>query len=258
MSDHDYDDDLDGLVGAIAPLEQRLLVLDFDGTLAPIVEDPDAAALADGAEDAIAAVAARTKVVVLSGRHVDDLAPRVGDLPVTLCGGHGTEVRELDGSRTPLFDHEQAEAALDAVETDVRAVLPDGEGWHVERKPASLAVHSRRVERPDAVLAEVRSAMERHTGRAPGWVVTDGKAVTELRPEGVDKGTALEWLADRDPDRAIVAIGDDITDEDTFEATNLRGGLSVLVAEEERATHATTRLATPARVVELLRRVADA
>lgn len=250
-------DDLERVRDVVGDVADRLVVLDFDGTLARIVDDPDAAALAPGARDAVAALAAMAPVVILSGRHVDDLAPRVEDLPVTLCGGHGTEVRLPDGTRTPLFDGASAAAVLDAVEADVRALLAGADaGWHVERKPASLAVHSRRVASPAALLEDVRGALAAHEDDAPGWVVSDGKAVTELRPAGVDKGTALRWLEDRHPGRAVLVVGDDVTDEDAFAvALEDPDGVAVLVADAPRETHATLRLDSPARVVELLERL---
>lgn len=247
-------DDPRVLRDAVGDPTRWTVVLDFDGTLSPIVDDPDAAALADGAHDAITALAGRTDVVVLSGRHVDDLAPRVEGLPVLLCGGHGTEVRHPDGTREPLYDASTARAVLDAVERDLRGMLDPELGWHVEPKPASLAVHHRRVA-PDVVdeqLPAVRQVLTMVAGLPPGFEVLDGKAVTELRPAGVDKGTAVEWIVAQHDGRPPLVLGDDVTDEDAFRAAADHDGLAVLVSDHPRPSAAAHRLADPGAVVAFL------
>lgn len=248
-------DDLEQVVATVGDPAGWLVVLDFDGTLSPIVDDPDAAALAPGAAEAVAALAARTAVVVLSGRPVDDLLPRVGDLPVTLAGGHGTEVRLPDGRRTPLFDAETAREVLGDAEQQLREVVDEEAGWLVEPKPASIAVHHRRVADPAEVLDAVRATLLELADAPPGWEVLDGKAVTELRPAGVDKGTALQWLAARHPGLRPLVVGDDVTDEDAFRAAMAAGGHAVLVSRQEADTEAPHRIHDPVRVVTLLRRL---
>lgn len=250
--------DVDALVEAIGDVRDRLVVLDFDGTLSPIVDDPDAAQLADGAREAIDTLSRITDVAVLSGRHVDDLAPRVDGLAVTLAGGHGTELRTPDGIREPLFDRAAVRDTLDGLEADLRALVDQADGWVVEPKPASLAVHDRRV--PDEVreelLPRVREVVRARADEPPGWEVLAGKAVTELRPRGIDKGTALDLLVERLRGRPLV-IGDDVTDEDAFRAARRHAdGLAVLVADAPRDTAATWRVPDPDAVVTLLRRLA--
>lgn len=245
------------VAAAIGDVTERLVVLDFDGTLSPIVDDPDAATLASGAGEAVRDLAGITRVAVLSGRHLDDLAPRVGDLEVTLAGGHGSELREIDGTRTPLLDHDAVRGTLDRLEAALRDLVDPTDGWVVEPKPASLAVHHRRV--PDDVrerlLPRVRGLMEDAADEPPGWDVLDGKAVTELRPTGTDKGTALDVLVERLGGVPLV-IGDDVTDEDAFRAAVRHGGDAVLVAEAPRTTAARWRVTRPDEVVTLLRALA--
>ena len=234
-----------------------LVVLDFDGTLSPIVDDPDAAALAPGAYEAVQRLAGITEVAVLSGRHLDDLAPRVKGLPALLLGGHGTEVAEADGTRHSFVDLDERRPALDHLEADLRELLDPSDGWFVERKPASLAVHHRRVDAPDrgGLLTHPRERMARTDG---DWELLDGKAVTELRPAGVDKGTAVAWLADRHPNRDLLVVGDDVTDEDAFRAARQRGGTAILVGAPERRTAAEHRLDGPEDVVAFLDALAAA
>ena len=247
----------DQVVDAIGDVTSWLVVLDFDGTLAPIVERKEDAALADGAHDAVTAVTEVTAVAVVTGRPIEDVLPRLQGLPVTVVGNHGTQARLPDGTVRDLLDTGRMARVLDEVEGTVARLVDPADGWEVERKPTSVAVHDRRVDdglRAE-VLPEVRQGLQRHAERPPGWKVLDGHHVTELAPSGADKGTALEWLLEQaEQDRAVV-VGDDVTDEDAFAVTVARGGLAVLVAEEARPTAATMRLADPAAVVATLERL---
>lgn len=246
------------LVERVGPVDQLLVVLDFDGTLAPLVEHPDDATLAPGARDAIGALVERTTVVVLTGRPVDDVLPRLGGLPVGVVGGHGTQAVTVDGDRTWLLDVEEVRATLDEVTPHLRELVDEDAGWYVEPKPTSVGVHRRRVAEEDRepTLSRVRRAMDAHLDTAPGWKRQEGHDITELQPDGVDKGTALRWLLDRH-DATPLVIGDDVTDEDAFAVARDHDGHAVLVATEPRDTHAQTRVATPADVVAFLQRLAE-
>jgi trehalose-phosphatase len=244
------------LAAALAPASRWLLVLDFDGTLSPIVEHPDAAAPAAGAVDAIRALTAVTDVAIVSGRPVADLRARLGALPVTFAGGHGAEVLTADGTTTALVDDPVGvRATLDQAEDAVAALVDPDDGWFVERKDASLAVHHRRVaaDDRDRFLPQVVTTLEGFTDHGAGFELLSGKAVLELRPAGVDKGRAVAWIADRADGRPPLVVGDDVTDEDAFTEATRREGAGVLVADQPRATVARWRLADPAAVVEFLR-----
>lgn len=249
-------DDLQSITAQIGDVRRRLVVLDFDGTLAPIVEHPADAALAAGAGEALCALAEVVPVVVLSGRPIDDLLPRLGPHFVgTVVGGHGAEIRLADGERVQLVDVASVRRTLDELQAALERLLDPEEGWLVERKEASLAVHHRRVtiQRTEARLPQVRELMEAHIADPPGFEVLEGKAVLELRPVGVDKGRAMLWLESHFPDRLPLVLGDDVTDEDSFRAARARGGDAILVAEVPRPTAARWRLDGPDRVTALLR-----
>jgi trehalose-phosphatase len=243
------------LARELGPASRWLVVLDFDGTLSPIVEHPDHAAPAAGAVDAVRALAAVTTVAVVSGRPVADLRARLGDLPVTFAGGHGAEVVTADGATTALVeDAEAVRGTLDEAEVAVSELTTGHAGWLVERKDASLAVHHRRVDpaERERTLPQVVAALEAHVDAGPGFDLLAGKAVLELRPAGVDKGRALAWIADRSPDVPPLVVGDDVTDEDAFREAARRGGQSILVAEQARGTLARWRLQDPPEVVGFL------
>lgn len=267
----DTPDDLDALRRHIGDPRTWTFVLDFDGTLAPIVDHPDEAAPAPGALEAVASLAEICEVAVLSGRALDDLQARLGSIPdgLLLVGGHGSEARRPDGTHEPLTDLEAGREVLDQLESSLRDLVDEDAGWMVERKSTSLAVHHRRVadDAVDALLPTVRGRLEEATDEGPGFVLLRGKAVLELKLRGIDKGRALAWLDEQAADRAdqlpgrppIVPLvfGDDTTDEDAFEASLAIGGDAVLVADEPTATSARFRLRDPSRVVTLLRAVRE-
>jgi trehalose 6-phosphate phosphatase len=249
----------DELAAELGPADRLLLAVDFDGTLSPIVDRPDDAAPVDGAVEALAALAARTRVAIVSGRQLDDLWERLGDLPVAWIGGHGAQVQHADGRRDDLIDATVLGPWLDDAEEVVHSALDDTPGWLVERKRSSLAVHHR-LAHPDSVdelLPRVEALLGDRAAGEPGGVVLHGKAVLELRPRGVDKGAALARVLAATPELVPVAIGDDTTDEDAFRCAQEHGGQGILVADTARPTAAAARLEDPTDVVALLRALAS-
>jgi trehalose-phosphatase len=249
-------DDLQPITARVGDLRRRLIVLDFDGTLAPIAVHPGEAELADGAADALRAVADATAVAVLSGRPVDDLRARLGDdIGATLIGGHGAEVLTTEQERISLVDSAGLRATLDRVEEELRELLDPEQGWIVERKAASVAVHQRQVPLSEVstLKPKVRDVFDRHLGDEPGFTLLEGNEVLELLPRTVDKGRAVAWLEGRFPGRSPLVIGDDVTDETAFKVASERGGDGILVAPVARTTAARWRLDGPERVLALLR-----
>lgn len=242
------------LAAELGPAKQRLLVLDFDGVLSPIVEHYDQAVAIEGAVEALAALAEVTLVAIVSGRSISDLERRLGALPVALAGGHGAQLQLPDGQPDHLVDPTTVAATLDATEQHVATLVDEVRGWLVERKQTSLAIHHRLAEPStvDVLLPRVRALLEQAATEPPGFELLEGKAVVELRPAGVDKGRAVDRLAEHAPTLQPLVLGDDVTDEDAFRAAIARGGDAVLVAEEPRPTDANHRLADPSAVVAFL------
>lgn len=242
------------LARQLGPASTRLIVLDFDGVLSPIVDRPEDAAPAPGAVEAIQKLTAQTSVAVVSGRPIADLQERLGQLPVTFAGGHGAEVAHADGSIDHLADAGEVASVLDALETELRGLVDDMPGWLVERKATSLAVHHRlaATESVDEHLPRVVALLERRQDEGPGFGVIAGKAVHEIRPIGVDKGRALIRIVERLGAGNPLVVGDDVTDEDAFASANQLGGDAILVAEEPRPTAASFRIFDPVAVVDFL------
>jgi trehalose 6-phosphate phosphatase len=245
-------------VDPLAPLRARpaeaAVVLDFDGTLSPIVDVPAEARPAPGAVEALAALVGHLGLVaVMSGRPVDFLAPQ---LPpgVVLSGLYGLEVAR-DGRRT---DHPGAGAWREVV-ADVARVSTDRgpAGMHVEPKGLSLTLHFRT--RPD-LADEVRAWAEGQAARS-GLEVRDAKMSVELHPPlPADKGTALEALAGGMA--AVAYVGDDRGDLPAYDALDRMAGsgaaaIRVAVAGAESPPELLARadlvLDGPGAVVDLLR-----
>lgn len=252
---------VDGIADHLGDPRDWTVVLDFDGVLSELVEHPDAAAPVAGAAEAVTALAEVAEVALLSGRGVDDLAARFDVVPtgVALVGGHGSEAIWPDGDRERLVagdGHDEVVDLLGRVADQLATALDEADGWLIERKATSVAVHHRRVADPLAAdrLPWVRAVLEDATSPGPGFEVLSGKAVLELRLRGVDKGRALAWLHDRSAGGTPLAVGDDVTDEDAFAVAQRRGGLGVKVGDAGTATVAGARLTSTNEVVALLTR----
>jgi len=240
----------------VAPGGRPLVALDHDGTLAPLAATPAAAMLAPGAAEALAALAPRAEIAVVSGRGLADLRARLGHLALTLVAEHGLRLVTRTGEETSLARPVGADALMRA-RAELAELLPADEGWLVEDKGVALAVHHRRVAaaRVAARLPAVRVVLER-AAAAGGGVLQVGHAVLEVRPEGADKGTALRWLASHHAARPVIMVGDDATDESALAAAEALAGIGVLVATEPRPSAASARLRDPQEVVAFLRALA--
>jgi trehalose-phosphatase len=197
----------------VARTTRLLVVCDYDGTLAPIVEDPAQARPGPGSMEALRSLAAlpETTVGMISGRALRDLAA-LSRLPagVHLIGSHGAEI---DAGFAHALDDE-AQALRGRLEVGLEVLVGHTPGVSLEPKPASVAVHVRRAEPSagESVLEAVRSG----PARWEGVHVTEGKAVIELAVVETDKGEALDMLRRQAGATAALFAGDDVTDEKAF------------------------------------------
>ena len=234
-----------------------LLVSDFDGTLAPIVDRPDQAALPAETKDTLLQLGIRDKYLlgIVSGRSLGDVCSRI-DIPgLTYSGNHGLEIKGpgID------FVHPEAEAlrqTLQEVDLRLRQELAEIPGVITEQKGLTLSVHYRLT--PDGLVEDVhtRFAAAMAPLLEPGKLkLTRGKKVLEVRP-GLDwnKGKAITKLQEVYPDTSLtVFFGDDLTDEDGFAVVQGRGGLAVFVGPAREPTCALHRLDSPEEVAQTLR-----
>ncbi len=249
-----------GQIVAVVAARRPAVLLDFDGTLSAIVDDPGAATLVEGAADALKALAAQCDVAVLSGRDLADIVARVGLPGIWYAGSHGFELVAPDGT---THHNETAASAVDALE-QAAAELREGcahlAGVRVEHKRFAVAVHYRNAA-PGAVR-EATATVHR-VGQRSGLRVTNGRKVIELRPNVAwDKGKTLEWILHRiaEPDPLPIYIGDDLTDEDAFDAVR-HDGIGVVARHDEdgdRPSAARFALDGPDAVREFIERLARA
>ncbi|OBB06242.1 trehalose-phosphatase [Mycobacteriaceae bacterium 1482268.1] len=201
--------ELQRALDAVAEVPQLLIACDFDGTLAPIVNNPADARPLPAAATALTALAdvPATHVALISGRALAVLR-ELSSMPqaVHLVGSHGAE---FDTG----FAHPVDEALLTRITNDLNGIAANRSGVTVETKPASVALHVRNAspEDGDAALREARAA-------ARSWdaQLTEGKAVLEFAVISTDKGEAVDILRDEHRASAVVFLGDDVTDEKAF------------------------------------------
>ncbi len=221
--------------------------LDYDGTLTPIVDDPDEARLATTMRTTIEDLTSVTLVAIVSGRDLEDVRAKVGIDGIAYAGSHGLDILHPDGARQQLATThlEVLDRAQQALEGELGAIA----GIRIERKRFAIAVHDRQVDDP-AARSRIAEVVARLGGRSPELRATGGKRIHELRPAiDWDKGRAIEALLTAlDAEEHLpIYLGDDLTDEDGFRAVSDRGGIAVLVRgeDDDRPTAADAVLDSP-------------
>ncbi|HEX2189297.1 MAG TPA: trehalose-phosphatase [Longimicrobiaceae bacterium] len=220
-----------------------VLLLDFDGTLAPIAARPELAAVPERTRAALDRLLALPGVqaAVVSGRGMADARERARIPGIAYAGNHGMEI-EGPGVRRVHPEARAARPELEEAASAVAAALAEVPGAWVEDKGLTLSVHYRQVAEERA--GEVREAVLGAVRGSEGLRVTEGKMVLEVRPRVEwDKGRAVDFLLDHlrpPPGAPVLYLGDDTTDEDAFRALLARpeGGEGVLVAETPPASTA--------------------
>lgn len=186
-----------------------LLVFDFDGTLAPIVSDPQDAAMRPRTATLLRNVAEVYPVAILSGRALADVTPRLADIPVqVILGNHGIE---------PSPQMESAAALVRQWMPLIAAAAAGIPGVVVENKHHSVTLHYRQAREPgtarDALLRDLAQL-------GPEAEAAGGKYVINVVPhDAPDKGDALVRLCRENIAEYAVFVGDDVTDEDAFART---------------------------------------
>ncbi|WP_254764834.1 trehalose-phosphatase [Natrinema marinum] len=249
-----------------APLEDRipeiratleraaglLVCLDFDGTLAPIVEEPDAAAPTDRNREAVTALARTPGVTtaVVSGRALADVRGRI-DGPEIYAGNHGLELVRNGAVAVHPVARKRA-ATVERICATLETALASVPNARVENKRLTGTVHFRSV--PAAAEGVVRRLTRRVVDRFGDdeLELSTGKRILEFGPDFPwGKGNAVELIAaDEPPETAVVYVGDDVTDESAFRAVE-PDGIGVRVGHDD-PTAASYRLGDPADVASFL------
>jgi trehalose-phosphatase len=240
----------------VASAPYRLLMLDYDGTLAPLQIQTDAARPRPKLLNLVARIAAagqesaggrdrsaaRSSVAIVSGRTLPDLERLIGRLPVILVGEHGWDVHRPG---RPIVQHPLPEAAAAGLRRAAAAASAAGFSRHLERKRCAVILHTRGLT-PDHAEAMARAcavpwALEAAAGALRFERIDGG---VELRAAARDKGTAVRELVAFVPQgAAAVCLGDDVSDEDAFREV-APFGFGLRVGPDERPTLAAGRLPT--------------
>lgn len=252
---------------AMAEPDQLLVVLDYDGTLAPIVADPEQARPEPGALDVLARLAHRVaRVAIVTGRpvhtlvHLAGLDALIGSRLVVL-GAYGTESWD---ARTGQYEVPDPGPAIARARARLRTLVDQAPaGTWLEDKGRAVAIHTRRAGDPAGVFGALRPAVEALAAEL-GLGFEPGRAVLEVREPGADKGDAVRRLVAESSPRVLVYVGDDLGDIPAFTAAaGLRAGgvaaLRVGVASPEREWPeglVDVLVDGPAGVLDLLRMLA--
>ncbi|WP_369390117.1 trehalose-phosphatase [Streptomyces sp. CG1] len=260
----------DGLAALLAKPTAAVVGLDFDGTLAPIVADPEQARAHPEAVPALAALAPKVaSIAVITGRPAG-VAVRYGGFAgvpgldhLTVLGHYGAERWDaVTGTVTAPAPH----PGVAAVRAELPGVLDRAGAWHgtwIEEKGRAVAVHTRRADNPQAAFDALRGPLTDLATRH-GLIVEPGRMVLELRPPGMDKGVALSEYVRKTGAESVLYAGDDLGDLPAFAAVDdLRSdgvpGLLVCSGSTEvteLAERADMVVDGPAGVVHLLRTLA--
>ncbi|XP_074264383.1 putative trehalose-phosphate phosphatase J isoform X2 [Silene latifolia] len=248
--------------------KQIVMFLDYDGTLSPIVDDPDRAFMSDSMRRTVRKLAKYFPTAIVSGRCRDKVYNFVKLAELYYAGSHGMDIKGptkgskyLKGSQGVLF--QPASEFLPMMDEVYNTLLVKTKpilGAMVEHNKFCLSVHFRCVdEKKWTELAhEVRSVLKEY----PKLRLTQGRKVFEIRPTiKWDKGKALEFLLEslglaNCSDVFPVYIGDDCSDEDAFKVLQDRGqGFGILVSKIAKETNASYYLEGPSEVMNFLQRL---
>ena len=247
------DVDLQDFFSKLTDSESSVLILDYDGTLAPFRTERDKAVPYEGVAERLARIMDnhQTRLVIVSGRRVQDVKALLPlDTYPEIWGCHG-------GERL----YETGKYQIATLPRMVNEGLARADEWvsqndlqeRVERKPISIAFHWRGL--PDEEASELKARVE---AQFAGDVAKSGLALhsfdggLELRAAGITKAHAVQMIVgEAAVDAPVAYLGDDATDEDAFEALDSRG-LKTLVREQLRETLADLWLVPPADLLHFL------
>ncbi|OMO56065.1 Trehalose-phosphatase [Corchorus capsularis] len=249
--------------------KQIVMFLDYDGTLSPIVEDPDRAFMSKKMRKTVRKLAKCFPTAIVSGRCRDKVYKFVKLAELYYAGSHGMDIKGPEKRSKSNKDSEvlfqpasEFLPMIDEVYKQLVETTKSTPGAKVENNKFCLSVHFRCVDEKkwSELAQQVRSVLKEY----PKLRLTQGRKVLEIRPTiKWDKGKALEFLLEslgfaNCTDVFPVYIGDDRTDEDAFKILRDRGqGFGILVSKFPKETNASYSLQEPDEVMDFLRRLVE-
>ncbi|CAA2994485.1 probable trehalose-phosphate phosphatase J [Olea europaea var. sylvestris] len=251
--------------------KEIVVFLDYDGTLSPIVEDPDRAFMTNEMREAVRDVAKYFPTAIVSGRCRAKVHNFVKLSELYYAGSHGLDIqRPTKGHKKQRKGNQSvfcqpAREFLPMIEEVHKILLEKMKfipGAKVENNKFCLSVHFRCVD--ERIWGELGEQVREVLKNYPTLRLSQGRKVLEIRPAiKWDKGSALEFLLeslgyDKSNNVLPVYIGDDRTDEDAFKVLRKRGqGLGILVSKAPKETKASYSLQEPSEVMYFLKRLAE-
>jgi trehalose 6-phosphate phosphatase len=244
----------------IAQAERLRLILDYDGTLADFAPSPDLVLPDEEVIQILKELNANPalKVAIVSGRMLSQIRKLVPIEGIFLAGTYGIELLMPGGELIHRQDYDRVRPLLEELKPRWKLQINGREGFYLEDKGWSLAIHARFAEENEAetILNGARQTAQR-------WIDTDqfhileGDKFLEVGPKIARKGNTVAYLLERYPwENALsIYIGDDDKDEDAFTVVNAHGGITILVSQEQRPTAANCRLDSPSSVRSWLRKL---
>jgi trehalose 6-phosphate phosphatase len=244
---------LDLFYQKLAEASQKALLLDYDGTLAPFQIEPNKAYPYPGITEMLNSIlqGVETRLVIITGRWIRDLLPLLQlEKQPEVWGSHGIERLKRDGSYEIDPMDEKALRGLAAADEWIEAI---GFSNRCEKKPGCLAVHWRGLSESDII--SIKNQLE------PKWsLITDNWGLKleefngglEIRVPGLNKGDAVKTiLQEMEQDYVAAYLGDNLTDEDAFNAIKGKG-IGALVRKEFRSTAADLWIKPPEELMAFL------
>jgi len=207
--------------------KKPLLAFDFDGTLAPITENPEDASIPPSTRDCLRDLAKIYPCAVISGRGRKDLVGRLNGIPLRyVIGNHGVEWE------SESEDSGEIKKLIADWESKIRPKLEDYAGIEIENKSYSLSIHYRKAKEKTRAMAEIGRAL---SGIGPAAVI-GGKEVVNMLPENAPtKADAFSRVLRLLKCSHAIFIGDDTTDEDIFRKASKDNVLGVRVGRSRKS-----------------------
>lgn len=242
--------------------KRLLLCLDYDGTIAATTASPLEAMPIEGARETIRTLSRHRDdvvIAVVSGRDANTTRSMLGIFNgLYFVGLHGLEVLDPDGRRELLAKVGHCVGAMHTVRDWLKKEARESDGFNVEDKGLSIALHYRNAN--PAVARDIRSQLEYFVGHMiMGLRLTQGEMVAEVVPSSAGgKGFAITHVLAQLKDRTVMPVyfGNDPSDEEAFFVVRRAGGATILVGDD-RETHAEFLVDNPAHAIEPLVILAD-
>lgn len=232
--------------------KNRLFLIDYDGTLTPIVKTPGMAVLRSSTRKLLEALAddSRNKIVIISGRDTDFMDAQFRNMNVTLVAEHGFFVKQPSGDWKSQFNPDCSWKKK--IEPLLEEYVDRCSGSMIEEKRCSLVWHYRNAEEDMATLRinELRDDLSEVLRNEPRLQVLEGDKVLEIKSIMYDKGIAASDLMNSHRYDFIMALGDDHTDEDLFKVIP-ENGFTIKVGS--KLTNAKYNLKNQSEVLSLLK-----